>query len=120
MNDLHLVLASEECEHFRCGAEWTVVSDGRWDHNPGSGEVQLALALDHLDCECTFTMSVLRAAFVMVRGEAPECRRDSCNAKGLAAGGRVASRGQHSPPQEALAVCWRHFQTILVVPMARG
>ena len=70
MNDLHLVLASEECEHFRCGVEWMVVSDGRWDHNPGGGEVQLALALDHLDCECTFTMSVLRAAQLLSWNEA--------------------------------------------------
>ena len=62
MNDLHLVLASEECEHFRRGGEWTFVSDGPWDHNPRSGEVQLALTFDHLDRECTFTMSVVRAA----------------------------------------------------------
>ena len=70
MNDLHLVLASEECEHFQCGAEWTVVSDGRWDHNPGSGDPQLALALDNLDCKCTFTMSVLRAARLLSWNEA--------------------------------------------------
>ena len=62
MNGLHLVLASEECEHFRRGGEWTFVSDKGWDHNPHSGEVQLALTLDHLDRGCTFTMSVVRAA----------------------------------------------------------
>ena len=58
----HLVLHSEECESFRQGGEWTFVSDGGWDHNPRNGEVQLALTLDHLDRECTFTTSIVRAA----------------------------------------------------------
>ena len=53
MNDLHLVLRSEECESFGQGREWTFVSDGGWDHNPHNGEVQLALTLDHLERECT-------------------------------------------------------------------
>ena len=44
------------------GGGRTFVSDGGWDHNPHSGEVQLALSLDHLDRECTFTMLVVRAA----------------------------------------------------------
>ena len=43
------------------GGGWTFVSDGGWDHNLRNGEVQLALTLDHLDRECTFTMSVVRA-----------------------------------------------------------
>ena len=44
MNNLHLVLASEECDDFRCGGDWAFVSDGEafisdggWDHNPAVG-----------------------------------------------------------------------------------
>ena len=69
-NSSALMNSPPGCESFRRDGEWTFVSDGGWNHNPRNGEVQLALTLDHLDRECTFTVFVVHAAQMSLWNEA--------------------------------------------------
>ena len=92
MNDLHLVLHSEECESFRQGGEWTFVNDGGWDHNSRNREVQLALTLDHSDRECTFIASVVCAARMLSWNKAaPKRSQSTSHTEGTLARGCVVA-----------------------------
>ena len=115
MNDFHLVLAGEKCE-------WAFVSDGGWDHNPRSGEVHLALTLDYLERECTFTMLVVRAAR-MSWNEVERLNVAETGATQKAMVGEavlLAEDNTPPPPQEELATRRRRFQNVLAVSIAGG
>ena len=116
MNDLHFVLQSEECKSCLQGGEWTFVSDGGWYHNPRYGEVQLAVTLDHLDRECTFTTSVVRATRMSSWNEAERLNAAETRGtpKAILREVVLLPGDCHLPPKDALGTRRRSFRTVLL------
>ena len=96
--------------------DWTFVSDGGCNQNPRNGEVQLALTLDHLDQEWTFTALVVRAAQMSSwnEGERPNAAETRATQKSVLREAVLLPADNDAPLKEALEARWRRFQTILV------
>ena len=114
-NDLALVMRDPQMESHRMGGEITYISDGGWDHNPRNSEVRFGLTLEHLENKLLYTNASVRAAGMSSYNEAERVNgAETCAAQKANLQGAVfLAEDESLPPNEALLVRRRRFQSVL-------
>ena len=114
-NDLALVMRNPQMESHQMGGGITYISDWGWDHNPRNSEVCFGLTLEHLENKRLYTNASVRAAGMPSYNEAKRVNgAETCAAQKANLQGAVfLAEDESLPPNEALSVRRRWFQSVL-------